>query len=381
MSTIPHFKSILEAAKWYLENGHCPVPVPYREKGPALAEWPKLRLKLVDLMHYFNGQPSNIGLILGVGGDADVDLDCPEALAAWPEFAPARTLTWGRPSSPASHYLYRTGPALRLTKYLDEKTTLLELRGLKTNGDVGLQSIAPTSTHKETGEPIAFEPDSLDQATTVDGAKLSRAVARAASAVLIARHFPPEKAGRNHAFLALAGIFATEQWPAEDALHFARAVYRILWPSNPDFGAAGREVEATYKRFRSDAGIIGMARLRTLIDPKVVSKFAVWLKLSPRRNPSVKVNLDGLEPSIELLNSLAIWDRQIQFRGVTRRGSLLIAETTDGVEIAFTIVARDLARGIEKHQDSIEEELRKALEEQLRELLKNGKRRPGKENS
>jgi hypothetical protein len=45
------------------------------------------------------------------------------------------------------------------------------------------------------------------------------------------------------------------------------------------------------------------------------------------------------------------------------------------------VVARDLARGIEKHQDSIEEELRKALEEHFRELLENGKRRPGKENS
>jgi hypothetical protein len=336
----------LDAAKWYLEHGYFPVPVPYREKRPLLAEWPKLRLTAAELPRYFNAQPSNIGVLLGERGVADVDLDCAEALVAWPEFAPTRTLTFGRASSPASHFLYRAEPAVRFGKYLDEKNTLLELRGLKTNGAVGLQTIVPPSTHKETGERIAFEVDSAEDSAAVDGPSLSRAAASAAAAVLLARHFPSAKAGRNEAFLALAGLFAAEGWREDDALRFARAIYRVLWPGNPDFAAAGREVRSTYDRFRRDMGVIGMARLRTLIEPKVVEKFAGWLKLRHRQHGLGGVRLDpaaGFDENLRLLNSLSIWEGKIQFRGVGRRGSMLVAETTEGMDVVFPTVCDVIA--------------------------------------
>src|SRR5437016_9106164 len=98
----------LEAAGFYLEMGFHPVPIPTREKAPALNGWQTLRLTGPELPKYFNGSPLNVGLLLGDEyGSTDVDLDCPEALAVAPEFLPETRMIFGRHSSPRSHHFYR----------------------------------------------------------------------------------------------------------------------------------------------------------------------------------------------------------------------------------------------------------------------------------
>jgi hypothetical protein len=72
-----------QAAEFYVRKGMFPVPIPTREKKPVIDDWPALRLTKSDLPRYFNGKTQNIGLILGdERGTTDVDLDCPEAIAA-----------------------------------------------------------------------------------------------------------------------------------------------------------------------------------------------------------------------------------------------------------------------------------------------------------
>src|SRR5262249_32810163 len=77
-----------EAARYYLDLGLLPIPVPWREKAPKLDDWPNLRLGLADLPRYFNGAPANIGILLGNNGAADIDLDCSQAIAAAGELLP-----------------------------------------------------------------------------------------------------------------------------------------------------------------------------------------------------------------------------------------------------------------------------------------------------
>jgi len=73
----------LDAAQEYVSRGWQPIPVPHRSKKPALKGWPDLRLTAADLARHFNGQPSNLGILLGEpsGGLVDADLDCARWLA------------------------------------------------------------------------------------------------------------------------------------------------------------------------------------------------------------------------------------------------------------------------------------------------------------
>jgi hypothetical protein len=60
-------------------KGLAVVPIIFRSKKPVIDEWQ-------DAPNYFNGGKQNIGVILGgaSGGFVDLDLDCPEAIAAAP---------------------------------------------------------------------------------------------------------------------------------------------------------------------------------------------------------------------------------------------------------------------------------------------------------
>src|ERR1043166_4236638 len=86
-----------------IQAGMHPVPVPHKGKGPVIDEWQKLRMVEETVSDYFDGQPMNIGVLLGSRGLCDIDLDCPEALAAADEFLPETDFEFGRRSKPRSH--------------------------------------------------------------------------------------------------------------------------------------------------------------------------------------------------------------------------------------------------------------------------------------
>src|SRR5579871_1577763 len=151
----------VQAVERYINLGLLPVPIPFREKAPMIPDWPAVRVRTTsDIPRYFNGAPSNIGVILGdESGVCDVDLDSPEAIAVAWDILPETGMIFGRKSRPASHYFYRSDPPLRSKRYLDpiNKECLVELRCQKSDGSTGLQTVVPPSVHPE-GEEIRFEP-------------------------------------------------------------------------------------------------------------------------------------------------------------------------------------------------------------------------------
>src|SRR3954453_23468297 len=167
-----------EGARSWIERGFHPIPVPHATKKPVLQGWQKLRISLDEIGTYFNGQPQNIGILLGEFGAADMDLDWPEAVAVAREFAPETALIFGRRSKPSSHYLYRSDPPVPTRRFKDptiedhEKHTILELRCQTADGGIGLQTIVPPSVHKDTGEPIEFEPGFNGHPANVDAGEL-----------------------------------------------------------------------------------------------------------------------------------------------------------------------------------------------------------------
>ena len=82
-------------ARAWIERGFVPIPIPYRSKKPDIKGWPDLRIDMSNAEQYFNGKPSNIGVLLGVYGACDVDLDCTEAIAAASNFLPPTGLIHG----------------------------------------------------------------------------------------------------------------------------------------------------------------------------------------------------------------------------------------------------------------------------------------------
>jgi len=274
------YESAHESAIEYINAGFAPVPIPFREKKPTIPEWQKLRISPTDVDHYFNGRPQNIGLILGVGGLTDVDLDAQEATAAALELLPETPFRYGRQSKPASHYMYVCDPVPATRQYKCPLTgaSLCELRGLSRNGETGAQSVVPPSSHPS-GELIRFESGCGPQAAAVQADALARAVARVAAAALLARHWPAE-GSRNQAFLALAGVLARAGWMEEEAAQFVRAIYRALWGASADLRQADAEVAHTFNRFCGGGDVTGLPTLAQLIPEKVLKSALNWLGIA-----------------------------------------------------------------------------------------------------
>src|SRR5712664_947412 len=98
---------MLDNARKLRREGFAILPIPYKQKRPALDGWQKLRLTEEDLATHFNGRPQNIGVLLGdpSGGVVDIDVDALEALPIVGLFLPS-TRSFGRASKPKSHHLF-----------------------------------------------------------------------------------------------------------------------------------------------------------------------------------------------------------------------------------------------------------------------------------
>ncbi|MGD1094225.1 MAG: phage/plasmid primase, P4 family [Bryobacteraceae bacterium] len=268
----------LDAAIIWIQKGFAPVPVPHRSKRPVLKEWQRLEITTEGASQYFNGASQNIGVLLGDKfGSADVDCDCPEAITAARQLLPETGLIFGRQSKPFSHFFYRSDPPARTIQFIDplEQSTIVELRGLKSDGSIGFQTVVPPSIH-ETGEAIRFEQGFEGVPANIDAEILLSAVHRVAAAALLARHWPT-KGSRHHGFLALAGVLAHAEWSPEDAKTFHRVIYRCLWPANPELGAADAEVQSTFEKHAADDAVTGMPTLTELLDKRVVDTALRWL--------------------------------------------------------------------------------------------------------
>ncbi len=217
----------LSAVLTYIKLGWSPIPVPHRAKGPLIDAWQDLRINAETAPKYFNGARQNVGVILGsASGDlTDIDLDCPEAIAAAPYILP-RTAVFGHKSKPASHAIYQTNLCetqdRAAIKFIgSDKTGLLEVR--MGAGGLAAQTVFPPSTHKETGEPIEWTERGPSEIADVDGDELIRRARRLAAASELARNHP-KIGGRHDAALVLGGFLARCGWSEAQAAVFVEAV-------------------------------------------------------------------------------------------------------------------------------------------------------------
>jgi hypothetical protein len=110
-------KTQLESARELTALGFSVVPVEHRQKGLRLPNWESLRLSAEDLPKYFkHGSPGNVGILLGLNGVTDIDLDCDEANQIADEYLPETGCIFGKSSTPRTHRVYRIDPGYLLSE-------------------------------------------------------------------------------------------------------------------------------------------------------------------------------------------------------------------------------------------------------------------------
>ena len=269
-----------ESAPALTARGFHPIPIPLREKGPVIKGWQTLRITGADVPKYFNGAPQNIGLLLGTPyGLTDVDCDAPEALRIWPSYRPPTNMIYGRESNPASHSIYFSDPPVRLLQFRDplgngDEAMIIELRGLKKDGTVGLQTVAPGSTHP-TGEQVRYEPGKDGGPANIAATDLERAVSLTAAASLFARYWPAPGQGGHRSMMALAGVLCGAAWPMDDAQVFCRLVSSTL----------GSEVTDTYSAHAKGTHTTGIPTLLDHLDKRVVDAGLGWMGIGGQQAP------------------------------------------------------------------------------------------------
>jgi hypothetical protein len=295
--------NVLAAAHWYCRRGFLVLPIAHREKACQLKDWPSLRLGEADLERYFSvDRPMNIGLVLGPRNLGDVDLDSPEAILAWQVLGLDTNFLFGRDSKPASHAFFWTKEELLSMQLIDPlpgrgfKACLLELRARKSNGELGMQTMVPPSTHP-IGETVRFV--RCGNPATVANADLIRAAKLTAAAAMLGRHVPEEGGGRHQYFLAIAGVLARAEWSLAEATRFVGAVYTVIWKNHAILNAAAKEVDTTFQRHDDGAETTGARTLVNWLDKKHVQKMRDWLDIpdSIEREAPPPVVGDGPPPN------------------------------------------------------------------------------------
>lgn len=153
-----------ELLRAYDDLGFRLTLVPAGEKNPNARGWPHATpTREAIAQHLARG--GNIGHI--TGPSADIDLDCPEAIALADIYLPPTGAVFGRPSKPASHRLY-ISPGASYANFADPVTssTMLELRAPGQTGGAH-QTLVPPSIAD--GEQRAWRDDRIEPATIEPG--------------------------------------------------------------------------------------------------------------------------------------------------------------------------------------------------------------------
>ena len=116
------------------------------DKGPKTKDWTQRTYGLHD---YHEGQ--RVGIMTGTQIAPgcylhDVDIDWTEGANIALAFLPTTDFVFGRESKPVSHCFYTLPEPIPTFKYEDiDKTSLIEIRGSKANGEIGFQTMVPPS--------------------------------------------------------------------------------------------------------------------------------------------------------------------------------------------------------------------------------------------
>lgn len=250
-------------------------------KGPHERRWQEKTYTLADY-----SDKHRVGILTGTEVSPgkfihDVDIDWAPGSAIAQAMLPPTEFVFGRPSKRISHCFYLLSEALASSRYEDiDKTCLIELRGTKINGDIGLQTMVPPSIWSKelVREPLAFvrygSPSFLELVSA-----LKQRVCLGAIGMMLAKHLGKNGFG-HEARLAWAGYLLRASIPIEDLVTMGEAM--SAYTNNAELHDVRRAVESTAARLSADTkhkikGGPALAKLLGTHGKAIVARINEWL--------------------------------------------------------------------------------------------------------
>ena len=162
----------------------------------------------------------------------------------------------------------------------------------------------PGSTHKETGEAIAWE--DANEIARIDGAQLLRDCRILASVAILARHFPAV-GGRHEAGLTVGGFLARCGFSGSStpgAKRIAEALCAATAQPSDKRRDIVRAVEDSVADFAAGKPVAGLPKLKEVFGEEAAKKCADWLGYKSRAGEDASKRGGGKAAPVE---ELAPW--------------------------------------------------------------------------
>lgn len=264
--------SVPEWLRNYEKRGFRLIFYEPKTKGPREAGWHQKTYTVDD---YKEGQ--NVGVILGHEIDegkflVDIDFDWPEGIVLAKKVLPATGFGYGRESRKLSHAFYTTPKPLVSRKFegIDGKT-LVEIRGTKTDGTLGFQSMVPPSIHPSE-EVITLRIDE-DIAHVED---LERAVTLYAIGCVLLQHLG-QRGLLHDVRLSTAGFLLQLGFDIREVVRLGEALASATGNDEHDVEATVRTTASRIKRGERVVGAGALAKAIGDNGKKVVALIRAWM--------------------------------------------------------------------------------------------------------
>lgn len=245
-------------------------------KGPKEANWTSKKYSLND---YNEG--NRVGILTGQEVDGgylhDIDIDWTPGLQMAAKALPPSDFVFGRASKPISHIFYITDEPISTSRYEDiDGTTLIELRGVKNDGNLGFQTMVPPSiwTKGDKREELKFRSSNSREPGRCTSNDLKDRVLSVAIGLLVARNL---NGGRfNHeARLAWAGFMLRAGAKPEYLIPIGEEIVRLT--GNKDIADIEVVVNSTQQRLEKREPISGASEFRKLVGAEVFKRINTWI--------------------------------------------------------------------------------------------------------
>jgi len=212
----------------------------------------------------------------------DVDIDWADGAQIAQSLLPATDFMYGRTSKRISHCWYTLSEALPSFKYIDpidQSITYIELRGVKLDGTLGNQTMAPPSvwSKENNKEQLAFVRMQLPAHIDVPSG-LKQRVCLCAISMCFARHFGRKGFGHEQR-LAWAGFLLRAGLSIEECTAIGNAI--MLYTGNADRTDIKLAIETTKKRLddkeKKVKGGPALAKLLGENGRAVIKRINEWL--------------------------------------------------------------------------------------------------------
>ena len=273
----------------YINEGLNPIPIPLKQKAPNIPNWQKLKVNNSNVEQYFNGQPSNIGVVLGKN-IVDVDIDSNFVKPFCDILLPNTGKIFGRQSNPRSHYLFKSSGTSK--KFEIRNNTLIEIR----TGDQ--QTVFPPSIHTS-GEKISWEKNT--SYGEIDFTDLHQKVGLIAFLGFVLSQYPSSAGTRDELCLCISSILIKNQINQDTA---SEIVQKLAQLGGDEEWSSRDKTRGVINRLELNKPVYGLKKLSEILglNDQEKDKLHSWLTINQddqKTHPLVITShLEGLQTII-----------------------------------------------------------------------------------